>query len=355
MPGADAPPTRRGRRRRNFSPWAQWQLQLAAAERPDPVPGSAAELDAWRDRVRARLDARLGPAPAPVPLDVEVLGSEDCGPYRRDRIVFDVEDTMSVPAYLLVPEGRDAPGAAVLAIHGHGPGKDEVCGVETPEVLAANVSHPGDYAHVLAARGYVVLAPDLRCFGERADWQPENKYHCDVNLVHAVMAGRNPLAQNLWDLQRALDVLAQHPLVDATRVGAVGFSYGATMTLFLAAVDDRVRAAVVSGYLSSWRAAHRVPWNMCGSQVMPGMLGSLEHVDVAALVAPRPLLVETGSEDLLFPEAVARETVAELRGVYGQLGAPDSAVVHDVFDGEHRWHGEQVGAFLDRWLEHSSS
>jgi hypothetical protein len=85
------------------------------------------------------------------------------------------------------------------------------------------------------------------------------------------------------------------------------------------------------------------------------MLGSLEHVDVAALVAPRPLLVETGSEDPLFPEAVARETVAQLRRVYGHLGARADAIEHDVFDGEHRWHGRQVGAFLDQWLEHSRS
>lgn len=292
--------------------------------------------------------------PEPVPLDLEIVDSVDCGPYRRDRVVFDSEATMSVPAYLLVPNDRRDPGPAVLAVHGHGPGKDEVCGVDTPAVRAAFAEHKGDYAHTLAERGYVVLAPDLRCFGERADWQPENKYHCDVNLVHALMAASNPLAQNLWDLGRALDVLSEHPLVDADRLGAVGFSYGATMTVFLAAVDERVRAAVVSGYLSSWRAAHRVPWNMCGSQVMPGMLGALEHVDVGALVAPRALLVETGGDDVLFPEAAARATVAQLRGVYRTLDAPDDALVHDVFDGDHMWHGEHVDAFLDHWLERTA-
>ncbi|MGZ4754935.1 MAG: alpha/beta hydrolase family protein, partial [Acidimicrobiia bacterium] len=243
------------------------------------------------------------------------------------------------------------PGPAILAVHGHGPGKDEVCGIDTPVVNAALAEHHDDYAHSLAQRGYVVLAPDLRCFGERADWQPEDHYHCDVNLVHAVMAGCSPLAQNLWDLQRALDVLAGHALVDPGRLGAVGFSYGATMTLFLAALDARVQAAVISGYLSSWRAAHRVPWNMCGSQVLTGMLGSLEHVDVAALVAPRPLLVETGTDDALFPEAVARTTVAQLRTVYGCLGASDDALAHDVFEGGHQWHGAQAGEFLDRWLK----
>jgi dienelactone hydrolase len=338
-------------RTRNFSPWAQWQLQLAAMEPAGRVPETVTALEPWRDQVRARLVEMLGPQPPAVPLELEVTDSVDCGTYRRDRVVFDTEATMSVPAYLLVPHERSRPGPAVLAVHGHGPGKDEVCALDSPEVRAAFEEHHGDYAHTLAERGYVVLAPDLRCFGERADWQLPGKYHCDVNLVHAVLAGVNPLAQNLWDLQRALDVLAEHPLVDPDRIGAAGFSYGATMTLFLAAIDVRVRAAVVSGYLSSWRAAHRVPWNLCGSQVLTGVLRTLEHVDIAALVAPRPLLVETGTADVLFPEAAAVDTVAQLRDAYALLGAPDDAVVHDIFDGEHSWHGANVGAFLDLWLE----
>lgn len=348
MPVSDSQP---GRRARNLSPWAQWQLHLAALHQADPFPESPGALGPWCERVRDRLTQMFGTLPTPVPLDVEVLGSVDCGSYRRDTVVFDSEATMSVPAYVLVPHERREPGPGVLAIHGHGPGKDEVCGIDTPAVREAFAEHHGDYAHTLAELGYVVLAPDLRCFGERADWQPEGKYHCDVNLVHAVMAGLNPLAQNLWDLQRALDALGDHPLVDPDRLGVVGFSYGATMTLFLAAVDDRVQAAVVSGYLSSWKAAHRVPWNMCGSQVIPGMLGSLEHTDVAALVAPRPLLVETGRDDLLFPEAAARETMTQLRGAYRLLGAPDDALVHDVVAGGHAWHGEHAGEFLDRWLD----
>ena len=119
------------------------------------------------------------------------------------------------------------------------------------------------------------------------------------------MAGMNPLAQNLWDLARALDVLEAHPLVDPARIGMVGLSYGGTVTLFLAALDERVAAAVVSGYFSSWAESHKMPWNMCGSQVLPGMLGQLEHVDLGALVSPRALLVESGTHDDLFPYTVA--------------------------------------------------
>ena len=219
---------------------------------------------------------------------------------------------MSVPAYLLVPhERRDArPGPAVLAIHGHGPGKSLRLRHRRGRTRATTTRTQ------LASAGYVVLAPDLRGFGERADWMPDDKYHCDWDLVCATMAGVVPLERNLWDLQRALDVLARAP---ARRSGArrapPGSRTAATCTLFLAALDDRVRAAVVSGYLSSWRAAHTVPWNMCGSQIMPGQLGAIEHLDVAALIAPRPLLVETGTDDVIFPVDAARATVAALRRV----------------------------------------
>jgi len=330
-------------RRRNFSNWAYWRLQLeqiAAAESPPP-----ADIAAWRTRTRARLGALLGPHPVAVPLELESTDEEDCGSYTRTRIVFDVEATMSVPAYLLVPHARRdaAPGPAVLAVHGHGAGKSLVCGIEK--------GGPGDdYAHVLASLGYVVLAPDMRAFGERSDWMPEDKYECDWDLVCATMAGVVPLERNLWDLERALDLLCAHPLVDRERIAVAGLSFGGTCSLFLAALDDRIRVAVVSGYLSSWRAAHTIPWNMCGSQVMPGQLGEIEHVDIAALIAPRPLLVESGTDDPIFPVKSATATVARLREVYAALGAPDDSLVHDVFDGDHQWHGAVVPEFLARWL-----
>lgn len=330
-------------RRRNFSPWFQVVTRLAATEEVDGLPDDPAAFDAWRDQFARRLDDALSPWPAPVPPDLEVTQEEACDGYRRQRIVFDTEDTMSVPAWLLLPDGRSGPGSAVLAVHGHGPGRDRICGLD-PE------ASPGsDYAVQLVRRGHVVLAPDLRCFGERADWNPPDHYGCDTNLVHQVMAGWNPLTQNLWDLARALDVLEAHDLVDPGRMGMAGFSYGATVTLFLAAVDPRVAAAVVCSYFSSWAESHKVPWNMCGSQILPDMLGAMEHVDIAALVAPRPLLIVTGRDDLLFPVAAVEASVARLRPVYERAGVGDRLGL-DVFEGEHAWHGEAALPFLDRWL-----
>jgi hypothetical protein len=93
-----------------------------------------------------------------------------------------------------------------------------------------------------------------------------------------------------------------------------------------------------------------MPWNMCGSQVLSGMLGRLEHVDLGALVAPRPMLVESGTEDDLFSATVAAEGCEKLRRVYRSLGVGEDRIVHEISEGGHQWYG--VGAFpvLERWL-----
>ena len=337
---------------RNFSHWGWTAARIAETTPADPCPVDAepGAIVTWQRRARRRLAQGLVARPR-VPLDVETTETVDCGTYLRHRVVYDSEPDMSVPAYLLVPKDRTRRGPAILAQHGHGAGKSEVCGIDDgdPQHKQELIDHNGDYAQQLAERGYVVLAPDLRTFGERTDWNPPNIYHCDYAQMHATMFGVDLLALHVWDLERGLDLLAEHPLVDPRRIGMVGLSQGGTCTLFVAAHDRRVRAAVVSGYFSSWGAAAAIPWNMCGSQVLRGMLGTFEHVDIAALVAPRALLIESGTEDQIFPSVVAAAEHERLAKVYAALGVADATEI-DVFEGGHMWHGVRAFPFLDRWL-----
>lgn len=333
--------------RRNFSPWEHFLAGAGERHVDDPVPVDiASAIPAWRERFRSRLARHLGPTPEPVPVNFEVLDEIVVDGYTRQKVVYDTERFMSVPAYLLIPSSRPAgAGPAVLAQHGHGPGKEQVCGVGAH---AAPDDH-GDYAHQLALRGYVVLAPDLRAFGERRDGLgPAERYPCDLNFVHLALLGFNKLTLDLWDVARGIDVLASHPLVDPSRIGMVGLSQGATMTLFAAALDERIVCAVVSGYFSSFVQAAALPWNLCGSQVTFGMLGAFDHVDLGALIAPRPLLIQSGTADPIFPVPVAAHAWGRLQKVYRALDATDR-LGFDVFDGGHRWN-DGAYPFLDRHL-----
>jgi len=336
---------------RNFSPWAYWR------RRQDETPRTGRPTDAdpstWLAGVRSALDSMVGMWPEPVDLRTE-SGPVVDEPYgRRTRVVFDTERHMSVPAWLLEPADRAAGAPAVLAVHGHGLDKDSVCGVtESPDGIVP-------YARRLAEAGFVVLAPDLRGFGERADRmlpvEPAEELaeqilrhqgDCGWELVCALVAGTTPLTLNLWDLRRSVDVLCSTTAGAGRSVAVVGWSYGALLAMLLTALDDRVAGAVLSGCFSSWRAAHRSPWNLCGRQVWSGLLGPVEHEDVAALIAPRPLLVESGLDDLLFPADDAVAAVDALRRTYALLGADPEDVEHHVFVGGHEWCGDGVVEFL---------
>ena len=128
----------------------------------------------------------------------------------------------------------------------------------------------------------------------------------------------------------------------------MGISGGGTITVFATALDPRIRVALVSGYLNTFKdsvgsLAH------CIDNYVPGILNWAEMHDVAGLIAPRPLFVESGEQDRIFPIAASIESVAEVRKIYGVFGVPDR-VEHEVFPDEHLFWGKRGIPFLARHL-----
>jgi dienelactone hydrolase len=353
-------------REQRLSMWAyhlDCLADLPGRERPEDHCDAGRSMVDWQRRWRERVVAALGPDPDPVEPDLVVEVAPEPGDrgFVRHRLVFACERHLDVSATLLVPEVSDAAGTrfpAVVAVHGHGPepwmydhGRRTVAGPtpSEPACAAAMIAQCPPFGEDLARAGFVVLAPDLRGFGERWDGWPEGHRMCDLELAQQVALGRLPLAGNLWDLRCCLDLLANDERVDPDRLGAVGFSYGGTLALFLAALDERVRACVASGAFSDPRAASRVPFDLCGAQVFPGMLRDLDHVQVGAAIAPRALLVENGDADIYWPAAEAIAAADRVEAIYAAEGAAGSFRA-EVFPGGHRWYGHAVTGFLARHL-----
>lgn len=161
--------------------------------------------------------------------------------------------------------------------------------------------------------------------------------------------GLNLLTLNVFDLMRCIDYLATRVEVDAARIGCIGLSYGAALTLFAAALDERIRAPIVSGYLGTLYEQTFVRGDTCGQQIVPHLLQWGELSDVACLIAPRALLVESGTDDLLFGIDAAREAYERVQRLYEAARAPDR-IGHHIFSGDHRWTGAQAHAWLERRL-----
>lgn len=269
-------------------------------------------------------------------------------------------------AFVLVPDSssgtvaRDPePFAGIVALHGHGNmlGKELVTGAgaeingATPEELSELIGrYHSDFGARFARRGYVVITPDALGFGERVADRGAPHHQAMGRVVEYL--GYTHTGLRLLDDIRALSVLSAWPGVDATRIGAVGLSEGGKRTMFLSAFDERVRTAVVSGYFTSIRqeveAWNRLGgWDLCNT--LPGLLRVADLPEIAAMIAPRPLLIQNGRGDPLYTlEAVAAgfETVSR---AYTAAGAPGSVAL-DLFDGGHRYVSDGPEAWFDQWL-----
>jgi dienelactone hydrolase len=313
---------------------------------------------AWRQALRARLADLLGGVPPPhgAP-EAQVLERQEEDGYTQTHLAIRSREGVEVPAFLLVPHGAGSgPRRAVLCLHGHGYGKGDIVGDPGPGTAAQRAeraawitAHNYDYARRYARLGFVVLAPDARGFGERAEGSEQG---CHVPGVISLFLGQPIAGQRLRDDMSALDYLVSLPGVDGERVGCAGLSEGGKRTLYLAALDDRVKAAVISGYYSTLKGAiaewdKLQGWDICN--YVPGLLRYADYPDLAALIAPRPLLIENATDDPLYHQPAVDEALEQTRRTYAAMEAPDRFDV-DLFTGGHRWSGAKSFAWMDRWL-----
>lgn len=302
---------------------------------------SAADLRRWQRETRPRLVALLGGREkVRAPLNLRRILIEETPAYRRERLYYDTRPGLTATAQLLLPRGAAGPVPAVLCPPGHGGGMNQV--MEERGIYKR-------YPFALVERGMAAMVPEHVGFGERTGPPGGDAKASHPLFYHALtLFGENAMGCLLWDLVCALDVLEGLPEVDGKRIGCYGLSLGGEMTLLLSACDTRVRVAAISGFLTSYRSTF-LDTNHCGCGYAFRLGCRLEHQDIAALIAPRPLVVESGAADPGFPVAAAKESVAYLRTLYGLAGVEDR-IAHDVFEGAHEISGAVAYDWLARYL-----
>ncbi len=344
----------------NFYDTVQWWTKRL---HPDtPFTGSTpAGFRKWKSAFLPHYRRMLGPWPAAARPRMTITRTERLPGFTRERIVYDSSPGVTVPAFLLTPDGlrKGERRPALLAAHGHGNGKADISGARLRGSAKSHLdwvrSLNYDYAVQAVKRGYIVIAPDWIPFGERkppAWWTRSSRDACDIASHAVAYFGRTLLAQNVWDGMRAVDLLARHPHVDPDRMGVIGLSYGGTMATHLLVNDKRLKAGVVAGYISTVRGDalnRRGKGNTCGAQLVPNLLLHGDIPEMLGLAAPKPVLCEIGTREDCFhyPDMVKAYKTA--KRIWSAAGHPDRLDA-DVFPGRHMWSGRKAWSFLEARL-----
>ena len=311
------------------------------------------EWKKWRKKLKSRVLDLLGGMDDPrCDLRPKVIERVQRDGYVREKVVYSSRPQMLVPAYVLIPDGVTANAPAVVCASGHGHGKDDLVGIdEHGQQRTEGSSYQHDFAIQMVRRGFVAIAPEHAGFGERRDpWDIAKGVggSCQQHSLAALLFGRTNSGIRVYDVMRCLDYLETRPEVDSKRLGCLGISGGGLVTLFSAAVEDRIQACLVSGYTNLFRDCI-IPLAHCVDNYVPGLLKYAEMCDVAALTAPRAFFAESGSRDPIFPVKATRESFARIKRTYELLGIPDKCGLH-IFNDEHVFNGTKGIPFLEKWL-----
>ena len=325
------------------------------------------ELFAWQSAFRPKLREALGLDNMESDLagyapKAERLETLDLGSHVRERWYLWVEPTVPLPFYLLLPKGFH-PGDGnpvgkdpshrlplVLVPHGH----------NHPHIYAGIARDEKEEAHMLegerdiarqaaAEEGYITIAPTARAFGEtrtESDKEDDRIHSCRHQLVHDLLVGRTPIGDRVWDVMRLIDWAVENLPVDTERIAITGNSGGGTISLFAAALENRISLAMPGCYFCTYVGSIGTIHH-CECNYVPGLLRLGEMYDVAGLIAPRPFCAIAGRDDPIFPIKHVISAFDRLKGIYEVAGAADKCEF-SIGEGGHRYYKTPAWSFVRR-------
>jgi dienelactone hydrolase len=344
-----------------------------------------ADLGVWKTKARAKMLDLLHYEPEKCDPRAEVLSRKDCGDYIREEIRFNTTPVFRVPATMLLPKHAKLPAPAIVALHSHGGyyiwGREREIETEEahPSLVAMRAQYYGGkaFATELVRRGYVVIAIDMFYWGERrmvleddpVEWKDrppgitaeQIKLFNQRSSASEQLMGRTLFSAGItwagilaWDDIRTVEYLITRPEVDPKRIGCVGHSVGGLRSTYLAALDERIKAAVVCGWMCSFpsQLARHIRNTIGHTKIIPGLYRHMDHPDIAALAIPTPLMVINGQQDALFEQAGMRAAHEKLAQCYAKAGV-SSHFRSIIEDQPHQFNADRQAdawEWFKRWL-----
>ena len=285
---------------------------------------SPAKMRQWQSATREKLFGLMmdGKRPDSIPLNAKVLQRIEVpqGGYVLEEVTIQSLADRRVHAWVAMPRNRGGRIPAVLALHGHGGSAEEI-------VQGRGLYW---YGRALAEMGYAVISPDI----------------ASHDLQHEKWT---LMGERVWDAIRCVDYILSRSEVDKRGVALAGLSLGGETAMYVAALDERVKAVDSSGWLTT---VANMENGHCNCWSFPGLKESFDFSDIFACIAPRPLVCEIGQQEKApggFPADIARPAFEEIRRAYAVLGAQDQAKL-DIHSEWHVFIGREFWAPLRKTM-----
>lgn len=301
--------------------------------------------EAWEKRARSLrehilVSMGLWPNPARSPLNAEITHRVERDGYSIENVRFQSLPGFYVTGNLYRPAGGEASSGnglrpAILNPHGHW--KEGRLNHEPDGSIPARCIN-------FALQGYVAFAWSMAGYNDSTQLD-----HRTFGDDRKQLWGLSLMGLQLWNGMRSVDFLQSLPDVDNSRIACTGASGGGTQTFMLTAVDDRVRAAAPVNMVS----AHMQGGCVCENG--PNLRIETNNMEIAALAAPRPLLLVSATGDWTVNTPMLEYPA--IRAVYALYGAEDHLAEVQI-DAGHNYNAasrEAVYAWFGRWMPGSES
>lgn len=319
-----------------------WEHNLEIIKNLDPqMRYKGGDFSAWQAEARAKLCELLGlqNIHRAENNNFTIEYKKECEGYDEYRFTLEPEENYVFPCVMRVPHGVKAPMPVMLTLQGHSTGMHISLGQPIFEEDPITISG-GDRDFVVRAikEGFAAIAIEQRNFGE-CGGKPTGGPDCHVSSMSAIINGRTTIGERVVDTMTVIDALDNFDFIDKENIMLMGNSGGGTATFYTAAIDERIKLAMPSCAVCTYK--HSIAaMNHCVCNFVPNIARYFDMGDIGGLIAPRKLIVVNGKKDDIFPDEGVRETMDIIRPLYAAAGAPDNCALVTGPEG-HRFYADQ--------------
>lgn len=304
----------------------------------------------WQADARAKLTHLLGMDRIEKAPDLtEIESTEKIEGATEIRFTFQSEDGYRVPCHLLLPDGIENP-PVMICLQGHSKGMHISLG--RPIYPGDEVSISGgdrDFCVRAIREGFAAIAMEQRSFGQCGG--TEAGPQCLESAMTSLLMGRTTIGERVWDVMRLIDVLEAHfaDKVDVRTICCMGNSGGGTATAYVAALEDRIKLAMPSCAMCTYRDSIAA-MKHCSCNYVPHIAEFFDMGDLLAMSYPKFYVQVNGIEDSIFPIAGAKEVFEKGKAAYASMGGADRCT-HIIGNGGHRFYADLSWPAVHKYLE----